>query len=72
MNMIMVAASTGIPLDIVMIVGGFYRLFDIGTTPVNCLGDISATIIIDRMEKQRIVGKEDVGRKRAAKLLSIS
>ena len=60
MNMIMVAAAVGIPLDIVMIVGGFYRLFDIGTTSVNCLGDISATIIIDRLERRRTDRKEDL------------
>ncbi len=54
----MVATAVGIPLDIVMIVSGFYRLFDIGTTPMNCLGDMSATIIIDRLERRRIAKKE--------------
>lgn len=33
-------------------VGGFYRFFDMGTTTMNCLGDMSATVIIDRLEKR--------------------
>ena len=43
----------GIPLEIVIMVGGFYRFFDMGTTTMNCLGDMSATVIIDRLEKKR-------------------
>lgn len=46
-------AGLGIPLDIVVMVGGFYRFFDMGTTSMNCLGDMSATVIIDRLEKKR-------------------
>ncbi|MFR2824797.1 MAG: cation:dicarboxylate symporter family transporter [Enterocloster bolteae] len=42
----------GIPLEIVIMVGGFYRFFDMGTTTMNCLGDMSATVIIDRLEKK--------------------
>ncbi len=53
MNLMIVAAAVGIPLEIVIMVGGFYRFFDMGTTTMNCLGDMSATIIIDRLEKKR-------------------
>lgn len=53
MNLMIVATAIGMPLDIVMMVGGFYRFFDMGTTSMNCLGDVSATIIVDRLEKKR-------------------
>lgn len=53
MNLMIVGAAIGIPLDIVIMVGGFYRFFDMGTTSMNCLGDMSATVIIDRLEKRR-------------------
>ena len=53
MNLMIVATAVGMPLDIVMIVGGFYRFFDMGTTSMNCLGDVSATVVIDYWEKRR-------------------
>lgn len=53
MNLMIVGTAIGMPLDIVIMVGGFYRFFDMGTTPMNCLGDMSATVIIDRLEKKR-------------------
>lgn len=53
MNLMIVGTAVGIPLDIVIMVGGFYRFFDMGTTSMNCLGDMSATVIIDRLEKKR-------------------
>ena len=57
MNLMIVASAVGMPLDIVIMVGGFYRFFDMGTTSMNCLGDMSATVIVDRMEKKRITRK---------------
>jgi len=53
MNLMIVASAVGIPLEVVIMVGGFYRFFDMGTTTMNCLGDVSATVIIDRLEKKR-------------------
>lgn len=53
MNLMIVGAAIGMPLDIVIMVGGFYRFFDMGTTSMNCLGDMSATVIVDRLEKRR-------------------
>lgn len=61
MNLMIVGTAIGMPLDIVIMVGGFYRFFDMGTTPMNCLGDMSATVIIDRLEKKRaarLAGKQ--------------
>ena len=34
-------------------VGAFYRLFDMGTTSMSVMGDLSATIVVDRWEKKR-------------------
>ena len=53
MNLMIVASAVGMPLDIVVMVGGFYRFFDMGSTSMNCLGDMSATVIVDRLEKRR-------------------
>ena len=53
MNLMIVGTAVGMPLDIVLMVGGFYRFFDMGTTSMNCLGDMSATVIVDRLEKRR-------------------
>uniref|UniRef100_UPI0027B9327E cation:dicarboxylate symporter family transporter n=1 Tax=Enterocloster bolteae TaxID=208479 RepID=UPI0027B9327E len=53
MNRMIVAEAVLIPLEIVLMVGGLYRFFDMGTTTMNCLGDMSATVIIDRLEKKR-------------------
>ena len=52
MNLMIVATAIGMPLDLVVMVGGFYRFFDMGTTSMNCLGDVSATVLIDRVEKR--------------------
>lgn len=52
MNLMIVASAVGIPLEIVVMVGGFYRFFDMGTTSMNCMGDMSATVLIDRLEKR--------------------
>lgn len=54
MNLMIVASAIGMPLDIIIMVGGFYRFFDMGTTSMNCLGDMSATVIVDRLEKKRV------------------
>ena len=37
MNLMIVATAIGMPLDLVVMVGGFYRFFDMGTTSMNCL-----------------------------------
>ncbi|MEP4534972.1 MAG: dicarboxylate/amino acid:cation symporter [Cyclobacteriaceae bacterium] len=44
------AQAFNLPLEIVAIVGGIYRLIDMGNTTVNCMGDMVATSIISRLE----------------------
>ncbi len=45
------AQAFNLPLEIVAIVGGIYRLIDMGNTTVNCMGDMVATTIISRMDR---------------------
>jgi Na+/H+-dicarboxylate symporter len=47
------SAAFGMPLEIVVLIAAFYRLFDMGTTSMCCIGSLSATLIIDRLEKRR-------------------
>lgn len=47
------SAAFGMPLEIVALIAAFYRLFDMGTTSMCCIGDLSATLIIDKLEKGR-------------------
>jgi Na+/H+-dicarboxylate symporter len=47
------SAAVGMPLEIVALVAGFYRLFDMGTTSMCCIGDLSITVMVDRWEKRR-------------------
>jgi Na+/H+-dicarboxylate symporter len=44
------AEAFNLPLEIVAIVGGIYRLIDMGNTTVNCMGDLMATTVISRLE----------------------
>ncbi len=44
------AQAFHLPLEIVAIVGGIYRLIDMGNTTVNCMGDLVGTILVSRME----------------------
>ena len=53
MRLMVVAAAMNLPLEIVAMVGAFYRCFDMGTTSMSVMGDLSATIVVDRWEKKR-------------------
>lgn len=43
----------GMPTEIGAIVAAFYRVFDMGVTTANCIGDVAGTIVIDRLERRR-------------------
>jgi Na+/H+-dicarboxylate symporter len=49
------SAAFGMPLEIVTLIAGFYRFFDMGTTSMSVIGDLSGTVIIDRWEKRKDV-----------------
>ena len=42
-----------LPLEIAVIVGGIYRLIDMGGTTINCMGDMVGTVIVAHYEKRR-------------------
>jgi len=44
------AKAFNLPLEIVAIIGGIYRLIDMGITTINCMGDMVATTVISRIE----------------------
>lgn len=50
--LIMVKAF-GLPLELAAIVGGIYRLVDMGNTTVNVMGDMVGTILVTASEKRR-------------------
>ncbi len=39
-----------LPLEIAAIVGGIYRLIDMGSTTINCMGDMVGTAIVAHSE----------------------
>jgi len=46
--------SLGFPLEIVGIVAGVHAFNDMGMTMINCLGDLSGTVIVGNAEKKRM------------------
>lgn len=42
-----------LPLEIAAIVGGIYRLIDMGSTTNNCMGDMVGTVIVSHSEINR-------------------
>jgi len=42
-----------LPLEIAVIVGGIYRLIDMGSTTINCMGDMVGTVLVARSEERR-------------------
>lgn len=59
-RLMITSAAFGMPLEIVGLVAAFYRFFDMGTTSMSVIGDLSATVLIDRLEKRRTVKAESV------------
>lgn len=54
-RLMITSAAFGMPLEIVGLVAAFYRFFDMGTTSMSVIGDLSATVLIDRLEKRRAI-----------------
>ena len=45
--------ALGLPVEIVGIVAAFYRVFDMGMTTNNCLGDLVGTVVVSKLEERR-------------------
>jgi len=44
-----------LPLEIAALVGGIYRLIDMSSTTVNCMGDLVGTVIVAHSERGKAV-----------------
>lgn len=52
-KLMVVIETFGWPIEIVGIIAGFYRLFDMACTTGNCMGDLAGTIAVANWEKKR-------------------
>ena len=52
-KVLVLVEAFGLPTEIVGIVAAFYRLFDMGTTTNNCMGDLAGTVLVSRLEEKR-------------------
>ena len=46
-------STFGFPAEIVGIIAGFYRFFDMGTSTGNVLGDVAGTVTVSKIEERR-------------------
>jgi Na+/H+-dicarboxylate symporter len=53
--------SFGLPLELAAIVGGIYRLVDMGNTTINVMGDLVGTAVVTRWLGQEVGTGEDAG-----------
>ena len=53
-KMLIIVETFGLPVEIVGVIAGFYRFFDMGTTTGNCLGDLAGTIFVSKLEERRV------------------
>lgn len=51
-KLLVMVTAFNLPTEIVGVVAAFYRLFDMGTTTCNCLGDLVGTVFVTRMEEK--------------------
>ena len=51
-KLMIVVQSVGLPIEVVGVIAAFYRLFDMGTTTNNCLGDLVGTVIVGTAERK--------------------
>ena len=52
-KLLVMVEAFALPTEIVGIIAAFYRLFDMGTTTNNCLGDLVGTVLISKLEEKR-------------------
>ena len=58
-KLMVVVQSAGLPIEVVGVIAAFYRLFDMGTTTNNCLGDLVGTVIVGKAEEKYITAEND-------------
>ena len=56
-KLMVVVQAVGLPIEVVGVIAAFYRLFDMGTTTNNCLGDLVGTVIVGKAEEKAAKGQ---------------
>lgn len=51
-KLLVMVEAFGLPTEIVGIIAAFYRIFDMGTTTNNCLGDLAGTVLVSKLEEK--------------------
>jgi Na+/H+-dicarboxylate symporter len=51
-KLLVMVEAFNLPTEIVAIIAAFYRIFDMGTTTLNCLGDCAGTVIVAKSESK--------------------
>lgn len=51
-KLLVMVQAFGLPTEIVGIIAAFYRIFDMGTTTNNCLGDLAGTVFVSKLEEK--------------------
>ena len=54
-------STVGFPAEIVGLIAGFYRFFDMGTTTGNVLGDVAGTVTVTKLEERRAKKRSSAG-----------
>ncbi|MGX8796186.1 dicarboxylate/amino acid:cation symporter [Fusibacter sp. JL298sf-3] len=52
-KLLVMVEAFGLPVEIVGIIAAFYRIFDMGTTTNNCLGDLAGTVFVSSLEDKK-------------------
>ncbi len=52
-KLMVVVQAVGLPIEVVGVIAAFYRLFDMGTTTNNCIGDLVGTVIVGKAELKK-------------------
>lgn len=52
-KVLVLVQAFSLPTEVVGIIAAFYRLFDMGTTTNNCMGDLAGTVLVSKLEDRR-------------------
>lgn len=50
--MAMIFSAMDMPMEFIVMLGGVYRIIDMGTTTMNCLGDLVVAVMLDSLDKK--------------------
>lgn len=53
-KVLIVMQAFGLPMEVGAMAAGFYRLFDMGITTANCLGDLAGAVSINRLVGRKV------------------